>query len=157
VHDDVEATRLEKISKYIAHSALALETLQVCWDPDPGTLNCGRCSKCIWTMLALHIAGVLDRAPTFPSLEPRFVRAIVPGNYRHQFVVDLMPMLDRTPGSAKLRRALKVALFLDRCSALSQMIGRRLPGLSRLVSRWVHKLGIRYPDTGKGAARVRRG
>lgn len=57
--------RSELVSKW----DLALKHLRVCNKPEyysADTLNCGQCEKCIRTMLALQILGVLERASAFP-------------------------------------------------------------------------------------------
>ena len=64
VCDGLEAERLEK-SIAIAQCQLAMDTLRVCWVQEDA-YNCGRCSKCLYTMLALHIAGALTKCRTLP-------------------------------------------------------------------------------------------
>jgi hypothetical protein len=54
VHDRVDVTRLEKVAS-ISTSDVLLQHLRVCWDT---RFNCGRCSKCQRTILALQ---ALDR------------------------------------------------------------------------------------------------
>jgi hypothetical protein len=66
VHDGAEADRAYKL-EYLTQSPLALAHLRVCWKNPGGAYNCGRCEKCLRTMAALEVAGVLDRAATFPS------------------------------------------------------------------------------------------
>jgi hypothetical protein len=64
VHDGCEMDRIDK-TRIVAASPLALETLQVC----PGytaEYNCGRCAKCLRTMIDLLQAGALDRCQTLP-------------------------------------------------------------------------------------------
>jgi hypothetical protein len=63
-HDGCEATRPHKIAR-IAASKLALQSLRVCWEDQDGGTNCGRCRKCVNTMVGLRLAGALDRCPTF--------------------------------------------------------------------------------------------
>src|SRR5262249_54154050 len=53
-HDGCEARRLEKV-QLIAGSPIALSTLRVCWENPDNAYNCGRCEKCLRTMIALHI------------------------------------------------------------------------------------------------------
>jgi hypothetical protein len=65
VHDGAEATRTDKVVRHIARSPLALETLSVCWRSEPAH-NCGICEKCLRTMVALEMAGTLDRCTTLP-------------------------------------------------------------------------------------------
>lgn len=69
VHDDITPSRSQKIS----HIALSdcdavLKVLRVCWSDFHKTgssFNCGKCEKCLRTMLDLRIAGALDRCKTF--------------------------------------------------------------------------------------------
>ena len=79
-HDGVTLSRLDKV-KLIADWDVGLQSIRVCnqisvWDAEsksfrernplaPGELNCGKCWKCVVTMLALLVAGALDKAPTF--------------------------------------------------------------------------------------------
>jgi hypothetical protein len=66
-HDGTEATRLEKILWQVAGSPLALAHLRICYMNDPsGAYNCGRCDKCLRTMISLYIAGALDKCATLP-------------------------------------------------------------------------------------------
>jgi hypothetical protein len=64
VHDGCEATRVEKVAR-IAQSGAALRYLRVCWENRDGAYNCGRCEKCLRTMISLRVAGALDRCATF--------------------------------------------------------------------------------------------
>jgi hypothetical protein len=71
--DGCEATRVEKVAA-IAQSDTALRSLRVCWKNRKGSYNCGRCEKCLRTMISLYAAGALERCPTFPrALSPRRV------------------------------------------------------------------------------------
>jgi hypothetical protein len=62
----VEVDRLAKVGE-IVHSPLALDTLRVCWANHRLEYNCGRCAKCIRTMLELEICDALDRCSTMPD------------------------------------------------------------------------------------------
>ena len=65
VHDGCAATRVEK-TRTVTGSDRALELLRVC--PKAGLTdppNCGRCEKCLRTMVGLRIVGGLDRCPAF--------------------------------------------------------------------------------------------
>jgi len=67
IHDGLEANRLEKIES-IALSNIAMRYLRVCfpWTEEGGAYNCGRCEKCVTTMICLRSAGALGRCATFP-------------------------------------------------------------------------------------------
>jgi hypothetical protein len=65
VHDGTEAERTEKIASRIARSKLALRTLRVCFEVENQPKNCGRCGKCLQTMMCLHVAGALEACSTF--------------------------------------------------------------------------------------------
>ncbi|OPX13940.1 hypothetical protein B1964_17600 [Gordonia sp. i37] len=55
-HDSIDVTRLEKV-RTISKSSTAMRNLRVCWENRDGRFNCGRCSKCLRTMLELLVAG----------------------------------------------------------------------------------------------------
>ncbi len=63
-HDGITMSRLDKI-KAIAGWKTALDNIKVCGPNWPGQ-NCGRCEKCVRTMLGLLAAGVLDKSAAFP-------------------------------------------------------------------------------------------
>lgn len=65
VHEGAEARRLDKIV-LIARDGQALANLRVCFDDM--NRNCGRCAKCLRTMIPLRLMGV-SSAP-FPPLPP---------------------------------------------------------------------------------------
>ncbi len=64
VFDGIDAMRLDKVT-YIASSPLAMRWLRVCWQNLGSTYNCGRCEKCLRTMIGLELAGALGRCRTF--------------------------------------------------------------------------------------------
>jgi hypothetical protein len=60
-----DASRIQKAQR-VARSQSALDTLDVCqYDYLEQDRNCGRCEKCLRTMLELHALGALDRCPVF--------------------------------------------------------------------------------------------
>ncbi len=60
------ATRVEKVAA-VAGSGLARDTLRVCWQNVPGTVNCGTCQKCVRTHAALVASGGSGTITTFPA------------------------------------------------------------------------------------------
>jgi len=77
IHDGIEATRFEKIKKYVGPSPLAQKYLRVCFLNKNNSYNCGSCAKCIRTMIDLSITGNLPRSKTFPPhLEMKRVRSL---------------------------------------------------------------------------------
>ena len=66
IHDGSGATRDQKV-RLVATSEVALQSLRVCWENRGGRYNCGRCEKCIRTMVNLRVAGALERCTTFPK------------------------------------------------------------------------------------------
>jgi hypothetical protein len=63
-HDNLRMSRLEKV-RLVADWDVALRNLRVCTYNPPGMPNCGRCEKCIRTMLELLAVGKLAHASTF--------------------------------------------------------------------------------------------
>lgn len=66
VHDGAEASRNEKV-EYLARMPGALAHLRVCWKNPDNRYNCGRCEKCLRTMLNLLTVDALDLAPVFDA------------------------------------------------------------------------------------------
>jgi hypothetical protein len=134
VHDGGEANRDRKI-ELLASSPVALESLRVCWENRAGAYNCGRCEKCLRTMIELQLCGALERAARFPRAiaAADVARLTIPPNCRkywrrmldarHRLSGDLAVAIDaalqrRAEGPARLTR-----------------IGLRSGGLSRLLRR----------------------
>ncbi len=63
-HRDVEVSRIDKI-RSIADWDIALDNLRVCLANVKEKLNCGKCEKCVRTMLGLEAVGVLERIRSF--------------------------------------------------------------------------------------------
>jgi hypothetical protein len=57
VHDGAAFTRSEKVRE-LANWPEALRYLQVCWQGDQKDRNCGRCEKCIRTILNFRAVGL---------------------------------------------------------------------------------------------------
>jgi len=68
-------SRIEK-ARAIANNSLAQKYLRVCWENRNGAYNCGRCSKCVRTMLALHLVGALSSFNFPTTLTSELVSAI---------------------------------------------------------------------------------
>jgi hypothetical protein len=67
-HDGIALSRLDK-TRLIADWDFALERLRVCNNTRTvrsRELNCGKCEKCVRTMLAFLALGALHRVPVFP-------------------------------------------------------------------------------------------
>jgi hypothetical protein len=109
VHDGTEATRLEKVTRQIARSPLALGHLRVCFENEPGAYNCGRCDKCLRTMMNLYVAGVLEQSGTFPhQIDPELVAAVptIPGPHGGIFHRENLRALADQDRAPELRQAI---------------------------------------------------
>jgi hypothetical protein len=58
--------RTERLERIVDHP-LVQRTLRVCWLNPGGTYNCGRCGKCLLTMIALEAIGARGKVHTFPT------------------------------------------------------------------------------------------
>ena len=65
LHDGAGASRMQKIAT-LAEWSETYPRLRVCWKEPDGLINCCRCDKCVRTMIALEVLGVLDQYRTFP-------------------------------------------------------------------------------------------
>lgn len=65
IHDG-PVSRAVKVAA-IADWPTAMERLRVCWQNPDGAHNCGRCEKCLRTMVNLRTAGAEGRCMTLPG------------------------------------------------------------------------------------------
>src|SRR5262249_39232642 len=72
-HTGWQARGLDK-TRLVSEHPIALETLRVCFENPDSLYNCGRCRKCLRTMLELQRCGALERCRTFPH-NPRFAES----------------------------------------------------------------------------------
>jgi hypothetical protein len=106
-HDGAEATRVEKL-RLIGRWPEALDQLRVCWENPDGAYNCGRCEKCVRTLVCLQAAGLLGRCGTLPSsLDLALLRRLRLETHREQTMY--IEIVDRL-GDSDLDRAIKEIL-----------------------------------------------
>ncbi len=61
-------SRAQRIARIADHPTVRA-SLRVCWENRDGAYNCGRCSKCLMTMVVLEALGVRSRFETLPELD----------------------------------------------------------------------------------------
>lgn len=142
IHDGATASRINKIDWEIARSQLALKYLRVCYANPDGAYNCGKCEKCLRTMVALYAAGVLDKAETFPAeIDPRRLAAVTIAGYADAvFHRENLAALRARRLGPDLQQALETALAraADReakTSAVGPRIRRNLDYLDHCYAR----------------------
>jgi len=111
VLDGAESHRLLKVEK-IAANETVLKSLRVCWENPAGEYNCGRCEKCLRTMIELRLHGALERCTAFDNpLDMRWVaRMDVQNVYHRIFVVENLKAAREAGKDSELIRALQDAL-----------------------------------------------
>jgi hypothetical protein len=137
IHDGV-ASRVDK-ARLIAGSDVALQSLRVCWENRAGRYNCGRCEKCIRTMVNLQVVGALDRCTTFDNrLDLTAVAHVpIPDECARVFIEENLEAA-REDGQQELARAIASSLvrkqggFADRIRKgdLRYRVGKR-------IQRWL--------------------
>lgn len=113
VHDGTEATRINKVAWQIARSPLALEHLRVCYENEKGAYNCGKCDKCLRTMISLYVAGVLEKSKTFPHhIDPDLVSAAPAKQINGAFPVheENLRVLQEMNLAPDLQRAINISI-----------------------------------------------
>ena len=115
-------SRLDKI-RLIADWDCALENVRVCTENSPGRLNCGRCEKCVRTMLELLAVDKLSQTPAFQAdnVSPELLEAALQ--------IDLLRSV--TPEYAELMPALEVLGRID----LVEVIHDKFAGLRKQQAR----------------------
>ncbi|MFW6324034.1 MAG: hypothetical protein ACOC0U_03130 [Desulfovibrionales bacterium] len=103
-HEGVTSTRLDK-SRVVAGWDEALRNIRVCNQYKRYTsesLNCGRCEKCLRTMLELYAIDALERTPAFPYREVTPEMVLKYGNIHNEFVEGFyLEILDLLKGKGR--------------------------------------------------------
>lgn len=124
-HELAAMGRLDK-TRLIARHPLLFEGLNVCNKAEGGDRNCGRCEKCLRTMLAIETMGSLDRSPHFmqSQIDLRDLKQIrildrgVEGDYME--LVDPLERVGRQDLASVVRRKVRQGRLL-RINALARV------------------------------------
>ena len=110
-HMQPQVSRMEKL-RMIAEWEPAYDTLQVChgWRaPSPEVLNCGKCEKCVRTMVELLVCEALPRFTSFPcdDVTPEMIEATeIKAQYDYLTLPEILDGLERI-GRHDLLRAIR--------------------------------------------------
>lgn len=136
--DMEQFSRLERV-RILAKKPETLNALRVCWDTGAipgGHLNCGRCPKCVRTMLEFMVCGRLQHTGAFPVAEvttamlgPTHIRSHVEVEYFAELVSPLEEM-----GRRDLADILKRKLWLFQAEH-TLGLNRLRPIAKRLLGR----------------------
>lgn len=114
--DMEQFSRLERI-RLLTQWPGALDSLRVCWDTGAipnGHLNCGRCAKCIRTMLEFLVCGQLTHTQAFPrnAVTPDMLKSVhIRSNVEVEYFVELISPLEAM-GRHDLAASIKRKLWL---------------------------------------------
>jgi hypothetical protein len=111
IHHAAEVGRTAKV-RALADDPIVLPRLKVCWNEDIDD-NCGRCRKCLRTMLQLALAGALDRTDAFraPLSLDAFVALPPPRRDRRRMLfAELYDAMPDDPEWAEWKEALRARL-----------------------------------------------
>jgi hypothetical protein len=110
-HRDYELSRMEKI-KIVSKWDVAFQNFRVCLANVPDRLNCGKCEKCVRTMLELTALGLLHKTKAFvedkvfPEQLDKFDITI---RVRPPFYMPMVPLL-KEQGRDDLAKAIEKQL-----------------------------------------------
>jgi hypothetical protein len=113
--DGCEANRIDKCALIGQHEP-ALNALRVCWKNKDKAYNCGRCEKCMRTMLILKAVGAWEACNSFErDLTPRRVAGIWIRYARwERYYKEVYRLLAENDTQPELQRAIKGALYYSR-------------------------------------------
>ena len=136
VHDSADVHRAEKL-RVLAEWPLAWPLLRVCWENPQGPRNCGRCFKCLSTMLALDLCGALGRFPVFHgALTPEAVREVsVPVDefYFARTLIERLRAGSRPEYASALRTALSRSQHAEQWNSVRRLLRRARRRVHRTV------------------------
>jgi len=110
-HRDLEVSRFDKI-RSIADWDIGLNNMRVCLANVKDRLNCGKCEKCVRTMLGLEAVGVLEKMTSFeedqvtPDLLDAFSITIRHREHFYEELIAPLQMCGRLDLVAKLKEKL---------------------------------------------------
>jgi len=112
IHDGCEATRVEKV-KLISKDRKAIDALRVCWKDTGDIPNCGKCEKCIRTMLNLKAVEALDKCSNFPDKIPlrKVARMGATTEGKRAWIMENLTQLEKNGDNKKLVWALRWVLL----------------------------------------------
>jgi hypothetical protein len=141
IHDGANATRIEKVAA-IAENRLVQQTLRVC--NKAHAYNCGRCEKCLRTMINLRVAGALEKVVTFNrNLRLNEVRLIhVRDENKASFVSENLAALRARGVDDDLALALNDALNHRYYRGWGRLEKPLIKGMNRLAD-WLPPRGAR--------------
>ncbi|MDX6634970.1 MAG: hypothetical protein QOF06_1173 [Solirubrobacterales bacterium] len=132
VSDGGRRSRMERLGRLV-EDPIACRSLRVCWENPGGAYNCGRCRKCLMTMIGLETLGARERVTSFPAdleLDPEVLSAIELSNpVSLSYWEDILDAV-REAGRGDLEAAVSplVAKGRSGLGLRSQGRQRRLPG-----------------------------
>lgn len=138
IHDGCEAMRWQKTQR-IAQSDAILNILRVCISGSHHSAdqyNCGKCEKCMRTMMDLRLAGALNRCTTFrnPFSLRRMARTDTRGFIRCYYEQSYAEAVRRQDDPA-LIRALEVSLSNRQHTGLAGVLHRLKKQMQRHLVR----------------------
>jgi hypothetical protein len=162
-HHGIILSRLAK-TRLVADWDTALQNLRVCNKIPHGgktgitTLNCGKCEKCIRTMLALLVLGVLHRTRAFSAtdLDVETIGAVVTEGISdvRGYYHELVPLLreqgrtDLLPAVMKVVKAVNRAQRIAGWKARARDLDRKYLGAGLTRLRRVMRSGTFLPEQG---------
>jgi hypothetical protein len=126
VHDGCEANRQQKI-EYVANHEIALKHLRVCIKNVEGSYNCGRCEKCVRTMIGLEAAGKLTECHLFDRpLNARSISKLRINMLNRVFFAESLAILKERGLRPDLQQAITRALRRTDMTHLRRKIRKAL-------------------------------
>jgi hypothetical protein len=126
VHDAAEFTRIEKIRE-LTNWREAQQNLRVCWQGAEPDKNCGRCEKCIRTMLIFRIFGV--------ALPPCFEHDVSD--------LDILKIKAKSGPLTELERVLDAAKAAKVTSSWVDALSKSINHNQRLEKQELNKAALR--------------
>lgn len=111
-HRDIGLSRMDKL-RIVSEWDTAFQNIRVCLANVPDKLNCGRCEKCVRTMMGLEALGLLDKTQAFEenTVDPAWLDAFsITIRVREPFYIELIEPL-RKCGRVDLARKIEAKLM----------------------------------------------
>src|SRR5215211_7766744 len=117
-----QAGRMAKMAM-IAESDLPLRWIDVCKDDYPqSNINCGKCEKCLRTMIGLRVLGALDRCQAFDRpLDPALLLTLRHIGEPHSWV-EVLHALGDSEFDRRLAAGIRLGLMHDQAERMKDLV-----------------------------------
>ncbi len=138
IHDGCELNRSEKIEKIVKLEPMVLDYLRTCTSNKGQEWNCGKCIKCIRTMVSLKAIDFLRKSKTYPhDIPKKSIKKLFLKNKERElsFTEANLKLARKANKDKKLIKELDVAIHVFKRKKAAKMFLKEFPMFFNFLKR----------------------